>query len=78
MWWSDGNGDRCDKCADVPVISDMPSSLGGEEGKRDGACLINNGEIPSANKGNIRFLIRPYMSQGCSRFRGLRFMISAG
>lgn len=35
-WQSDGDGDRCDKCADVPVISDTPSSLrGGGEGRWD-------------------------------------------
>lgn len=58
VWQSDGDGDRCDKCADVPVISDTPGSLrvgvlggGGRQGRGDGPCLINMGEIPSANKG---------------------------
>ncbi len=32
---------------------------GGEQGRGDGPSLINMGEIPSANKGNVRFLIRP-------------------
>lgn len=59
VWQSDGDGDRCDKCADVPVISDTPGSLRGEQGRGDGPCLINMGEIPSANKRNVRFLIRP-------------------
>lgn len=56
VWQSDGDGDRCDKCADVPVISDTPGSLrvgvlGGRQGRGDGPRLINMGEIPSANKG---------------------------
>ena len=51
VWQSDGNGDRCDKYGDVSVISDMPGSLrGGEQGRGEGPCLINIGEIPSANK----------------------------
>lgn len=24
VWQSDGDGDRCDKCADVPLNSDTP------------------------------------------------------
>lgn len=36
-----------------------PVAWGGEQGRGDGLCLINMGEIPSANKGNVRFLIRP-------------------
>ena len=31
--YSDGDVDKCDKCADVPLISDMPRSLSGA-GKR--------------------------------------------
>lgn len=31
---------------------------GGEQGRRDGLCLINIAQIPSANKGHVRFLIR--------------------
>lgn len=45
VWQNDG--DRCDKCADVPVISDTPSSLrveerGGEggQGRGDGLCYM--------------------------------------
>lgn len=32
---SDGDGDRCDKCADVPVISDTPGSLRVGTGKKE-------------------------------------------
>lgn len=35
VWQSDGDGDMCDKCADVPVISDTPRSLG-RGGDREG------------------------------------------
>lgn len=76
----DGDGDTCDKCADVPVISDTPSSRRVEEGggRGDGMCLINMGEISSANKGNVRFLIRPTCLKARPRvFGGLRFTISA-
>lgn len=58
VWQSDGDGDRCDKCADMPLISDMPGSLRGVQGGGDELCLTNIGEIPSANKGHVRFLIR--------------------
>lgn len=30
----DGDDDRCDRCADVPVISDTPGSLRGGRGRR--------------------------------------------
>lgn len=30
----------------------------GGQGRGDGLCLINIGEIPSANKDHVRFLIR--------------------
>ena len=36
VWQSDGDGDRCDKCADVPVISDTPGSLREEEEEEGG------------------------------------------
>lgn len=43
VWRSDGDGDRCDKCADVSVISDMPASLRGGTGKRRWAVFDKYG-----------------------------------
>lgn len=58
VWQSDGDGDRCDKCADVPVISDTPGSLrvgvlggGGEAGEKRWAVFDKYGRDSICKQG---------------------------
>lgn len=56
VWQSDGDGDRCDKCADVPVISDTAGSLRvggclGEAGKRRRAVFDKYGRDSICKQG---------------------------